>query len=239
MKNILNVLKNSLPRYSLTQPSTGKLLTYRPFTVKEEKSLLIAKDTGNYIDFLLTIAGMVDACFSDSGIKAKNLPIFDIEYLFLKLREKSVSEVVSISFNCPSTGERIKNAEVNLDELEVKIQDNPKIITISPDIIVNMRYPTYEFLIESAGKTPDGNVDLFDMVLFSIESIQTPSELITHDSMSNEFLKEFIDNLTRSQYEMILNFFIKSPRLEHEVHYKTEDGIERKIILKGLRDFFH
>lgn len=240
MHNVLNILKNSLPRYTISQPSTDKLLTYRPFTVKEEKSLLVAKDTGSYVDFLSTISTIVDGCYSNSNtiINSLKLPIFDVEYMFLKLREKSISETVNISFTCPATNERIKNIEVRLDQITVKKQENSKNIKISNDIIVNMRYPTYEFLIESAARNENGNVDLFEMVLYSIDSIETPDEIIQHDSMTSDFLKEFIDNLTREQYELILNFFVKLPKIEHEVKYLTQDGVERKIVLKGIRDFF-
>lgn len=235
MKNIIDVLKNSLPKYSIKQPSSNVLLMYRPFTVKEEKSLLVAKDTGTYTDFLLTISDIISNCYN---IDAKKLPIFDVEYMFLKLREKSVSETVLISFDCPETGERIKNIEVRLNEIEIKKQDNSKSIKISEDIIVNLRYPTFEFLIENTDKNENGNIDLYDMVLYSIESIQTPSEIVSNESLSKQSLNDFIENLTRSQYELILNFFIKAPKIEHEVYYTTEDGIERKIILKGIRDFF-
>jgi len=236
MKDIINVLKNSLPKYSIKQPSSqDTILIYRPFTVKEEKSLLLSKDTGSYTDFLITISELISACYN---IDAKKLPIFDVEYMFLKLREKSVSETVVISFDCPTTGERIKNIEVRLNEIEVKKQENSKNIKLSNELIVNMRYPTFEFLIENTTKSNNGNIDLYDMVLYSIESIQTPDELITNESLSSSLLNEFIENLTRTQYELILNFFLKAPKIEHEVYYTTKDGMERKIILRGIRDFF-
>jgi hypothetical protein len=205
--------------------------------VKEEKSLLVAKDTGSYTDFLITISDIIDACYDN--INSKKLPIFDVEYLFLKLREKSVSESVIISFDCPVTGEKIKDIEIRLDQIQIKKQENLKNIKISNELIINLRYPTYEFLIENTAKNENGNVDLYDMVLYSIESIQTPEEIITNESLSTETLNEFIDNLTRNQYEQILNFFIKAPKIEHEVPYTTNDGIERTIVLKGIRDFFH
>jgi hypothetical protein len=238
MSNIINLLKTSSPKYSTIQPSTGKLLSYRPFNVKEEKALLLAKNTGSYTDFLLTISNIVDSCF-DSSIDSKKLPVFDVEYMFLKLREKSVSEVVNISFTCPETNEKIKNVEVYLTEIMVSQGQSSKTIKISNDIIVNMRYPSYEFLIENSANSIEGNIDLFDMVLYSIESIQTPSELLSNEMLTKEFLNEFIENLTRQQYQMILDFFVNAPKIEHEVKYLTSDGNERKIVLRGIKDFFH
>ena len=237
MNKILNLLKSSSPRYNLVQPSTGKILEYRPFNVREEKSLLVAKNTSSYSDFLLTIADIIDNCFGHK-IESKKLPIFDVEYLFLKLREKSVSEIVNIGFTCPNTKEKIKIVPVYLNEIEVKKQKNDFNIKVSDEIIVKMKYPTFEFLIENTISNESNNIDLFDMVLNSIESIQTPDEIITNESLNNEFLKEFIDSLTRQQYQLILDFFVKSPKIEHAVKYTTSDDQVRTIILRGIRDFF-
>jgi len=237
MNNIINTLKNSLPKYALTLPSTEKTITFRPFTVKEEKSLILGKETGSYTDFLLTISNIIDNCFGESKINSKKLPIFDIEYMFLKLRAKSVSELINVSFICPITQERVK-ADVNIDEIKIKKQKVNNKIKITDEIIVNMRYPTLEFLIENTFKTNQDKIDLFEMVIGSIESIETPTELVTYQSFNKEFLLNFIDSLTKQQYELILDFFVKSPKIEHEVKYKTEDGTERTIIFRGIRDFF-
>lgn len=238
MNTIISNLKKSLPRYNTKQPSTEKLLTYRPFTVKEEKALLLSKNTGSYSDFLSTIANVVEECYSDNNINAKKMSIFDVEYLFLKLREKSVSEIVNVSFTCPYTKEKIKNVEIRLDKIEIKKIDNPKQIKLADNLVLNMRYPTFEFLIESTQSSSDGNVDLFDMVLHSIESIQTPDEIITSKDLTKENLNEFIDNLTRQQYEKILDFHTKIPKIEYEIKYITQDAVVRSIVFKGLRDFF-
>ena len=237
MNDIIATLKSSYPKYIAKQPSTGKNLSYRPFTVKEEKALLVAKDTGNYSDFLVTITDIIDNCFSDNAIKinSKKLPIFDVEYMFLKIREKSVSEVINVSFVCPETKEKIK-VDVFIPHIEVKVEENNKNIKISDELIVNMKYPSFEYLIENAIQNNDGNIDLFDMVLSSIESVQTKTELIT--DLNKQTLKEFIDSLTKQQYQLILNFFVKIPKIEHSVPYITSDGTQRKITFKGIRDFF-
>lgn len=221
----------------MIQPSSGKLLSYRPFNVREEKALLLAKNTGSYTDFLLTISSVIDSCF-DFNTTSKKLTVFDVEYMFLKLREKSVSEIVNISFTCPETNESIKNVEVYLNEITVTPGNTNTEIKLTNDIIINMRYPSYEFLIENSASSDTGNIDLFDMVLYSIESIQTQSELITNEALSKEFLTEFIDTLTRQQYQLILDFFVTAPKIEYEVKYVPSDGVERKIVLRGIKDFF-
>lgn len=237
MTDLISNLKSSYPKFTLTQPSTGKTIYYRPFTVKEEKSLILGKELGKYADFLLTITDIVDNCFSDGNIKinSKNLPIFDVEYMFLKIREKSISEIIKISFVCPTTKQTIKS-QINIMDIQIKKQDNPRNIKISDDIIVNMKYPSFEYLIENATSNEEGNIDVFDMVLSSIDSIQTKDGILT--DLNKQTLNEFVDNLTKQQYQKILDFFVKSPKIEHTVKYVTDDGVEREITFRGIKDFF-
>jgi hypothetical protein len=238
MSDIITILKSSYPKYNTKQPSTNKTLNYRPFTVREERALLLSKDTGRYSDFLSTITEIVDQCFSDNPVKinSRKLPIFDVEYMFLKIRQKSVSEVIKVSFVCPETKEKI-NIEINIEDIEVNTSpENNKNIKLSNDLIVNMKYPPFEYLIENSFKNDEGNIDLFDMVLSSIESIQTKDQLI--QDIPKETINEFIEGLTKQQYQKILNFFVKIPKLEHSVPYKTSDGVERKITFRGIKDFF-
>lgn len=237
MNNLISNLKNSYPRFAIKQPSTDKTLNYRPFTVKEEKSLVLSKELGKYSDFLITICDVVDNCFSkdDFKINSRKLPIFDVEYMFLKIREKSVSEIVKVSFVCPATKEIIKT-EINIPDIQVRTSENSKQIKISDDIIVNMKYPDFEYLIENAVVNENQNIDFFDMVLSCIESIQTQNEIL--DNLSKKFALEFIENLTKEQYQKILNFFVNSPKIEHTIKYKTTDGIEREMTFRGIRDFF-
>lgn len=226
-------MKTSLPLYKLKQPSTGKNVSYRPFTVREEKNIIIANQTGSYEDFLLTLTDVIDNCF-DLPQPAKTLPIFDIEYFFIKLRCKSVGEILEPTIICPVTGEKVK-IELNLDEIEPKLNvDHVKQIKLSENLLVNMKYPTVENFIKREDKT----IDYFDLLLESIETIETDSELIETKTQPNEYLVEFVDLLTSDQYKKLIQFFKTSPKLEKEINYQTSDGIARTIILRGLRDFF-
>jgi hypothetical protein len=226
-------MKNSLPRYNLVQPSTKEIITYRPFTVKEEKTLLIANQTGSYEDFLSTLAEILDNCF-ELPVASKKLPIFDIEYFFLKLRSKSVGEIVETTIICPVTKEKVKIV-LNLDSIEPTFnQEHKQKINISDDMIVTMRYPSLENLIKKTSKKND----YFDLLLGCIHSIETKKELIESANTSKEDLEEFINLLTSEQYKNLINFFKTSPKLETTINYRTSDGIERKILLRGLKDFF-
>jgi hypothetical protein len=233
MKKLLDSMRDSLPRYTLTQPSTGKVVTYRPFTVREEKTLLIANQTGSYEDFLSTLAEIIDNCF-DLDMTCKKLPIFDIEYFFLKLRSKSIGEIVEPTIICPQTQEKIK-ISLNLDTIEpVHSPDHTNKILVSPNIIVQMNYPSLENAIKRSSK----KTDYYDLVLECIQSIQTQKELIEANNASQEELEEFINLLTSEQYKKLINFFKTCPRLEKEIKYKTSKNTETTLILKGLRDFF-
>lgn len=233
MKELLDSMRNSLPRYNLIHPSTGKVVTYRPFTVKEEKTLLMANQTGSYEDFLSTLAEIIDNCF-ELPVPSKKLPIFDIEYFFLKLRCKSVGEIIEPTITCPVTNEKIKLI-LNIEEIEpITDPTHSKEIEIGPRLIVKMKYPSLENLI----KRTSSKIDYFDLLLECISTIQTKDELIEASTSSRLELEEFIELLTSDQYKKLISFFKTSPKLEKEIKYTTKDDIQRVIILRGLRDFF-
>lgn len=230
MREFLNDLKNSLPKYKTIQPSTKKKVTYRPFTVKEEKALLIANSTGNNQDFLTTLGSVIESCFNIEN--ANTLPIFDVEYFFLKLRCKSIGELIEPIIICPVTNEKI-SIYLNIEEIE-PIYDNNHSCEINLDnFIVKMRYPT---LIDFIDKKE--NEDYYDMMIKCIESIQTQKELIETKNATEEEIKEFVDLLTKAQFNKLIDFFKTMPKIEKQLVYKTSDGIERKLLLKGIRDFF-
>jgi len=230
MQTVLNMMKNSLPRYVTIQPSTGKKVTFRPFTVKEEKYLLMTKQTGEYADLLATIANIIDSCF-ELGQEAKKLPIFDIEYFFLKLRSKSIGEIVEPTIVCPYTDEKIK-LSLNIDDIQPVVKHTNFNIRLNENIIVNMKYPTLDILLKNS------DADLYDVTLNCIESIETIDEKIENSDISKKEFLEFIDLMTNEQFKKIIEFIKNVPTLEKEISYITSDGVERKIRLKGIKDFF-
>ena len=233
MRELLDNMKNSLPKYNIVQPSTGKIVTFRPFTVREEKALIIANQTGSYEDFLSTLSDIIDNCFNLT-VSAKKLPIFDVEFFFLKLRSKSVGEIIEPTITCPATGEKIK-ISVNLDTVEpITNPLHSREILIASNILVKMNYPSLDNLI----KRSNVKTDYFDLLLECIQSIETNSQIIETGTASIEEMKEFIELLTSEQYKKLIDFFKTCPRLEQMISYTISDGTKREILLKGLRDFF-
>lgn len=231
MKEFLDYMKKSLPRYSTTQPSTGKLVEFTPFTVKEEKSLLISNSTGNREDFLLTIASIIDSCFRlEDG--AENLPIFDVEYFFIKLRCKSIGEIIESTIVCPYTSEKI-NITLNLEDIHPEYFDGHTAKINLDNMIVTMRYPTLIDFVKKKEKE-----DYYDMLLKCIKSIETSKELIETKNCSEQNIKDFVDLLTKQQFIKLIEFFKTMPKIQKEIKYETSDGVVREIVLRGIRDFF-
>lgn len=231
MSNLINMLKTTLPKYVTEQPSTRKKIKFRPFTVREEKILLMSNQTGTYEDFLFTLSDVINNCF-ELNTDSKKLPIFDIEYFFLVLRSKSIGEIIEPTVICPVTQEKI-NLTINLDEIK-PIYDNThnREFVINNEIKITMRYPSIEYM---ALEKPE---DYYEILIDCIDKIETKDEIIEYTNTSRELLKEFVDNLTQIQFQKMIDFLKTMPKLEKEIKYKTSDGVERSLTLKGLQDFF-
>tara|TARA_R100001015_G_C4633760_1_gene199161 strand:+ start:2574 stop:3293 length:720 start_codon:yes stop_codon:yes gene_type:complete len=238
MNTISSLLLEKTPKYDVTIPSTGEKTRFRPFLVKEEKILLIAQNTQSKNDIMLAIKDIIESCV-ESVNDASVLPIFDIEYLFVQIRSKSVGEVVDPIIICPHTGEKIE-CSVNLEEIELKrTESHTNSIKISDDVIVNMKYPSIRILEKFGGDIDTTNSsDFYDMILHCIDSVETKEAKESADEIGTEELSKFVDAMTKKQFDAILNFFVTSPRLEHKVNYTTNDGVDREIVLSGLGDFF-
>lgn len=233
MKSLIDNMIKSLPKYKLKQPSNKKTIMFRPFVVKEEKTLYISNETGTHEDFLATLGNIIDSCF-ELKTEAKNLPIFDIEYFFLKLRCKSLGEIANPTIICPYTGEKIK-VEINLDEIEpVYSKDHTTEIVLDSSIKIKMKYPTLDYFIEAERNFKD----YYELIIDCIESIETKEEIIESKNTSREQIQEFVDVMRKEQFEKLISFIKTMPRIEKKLQYKTSDGETREIILKGLKDFF-
>lgn len=232
---LTDIIKQTLPKYSETIPSTNKKIWFRPFLVKEEKVLLMVQETGSEKEILKAIKEIVENCFSikDSG----EIPIFDLEYLFLKLRSKSVAEIVEPILICPETGEKIK-LNINLDEIKVKsFKKHSNKIKLNEEIFIHMKYPTLNMFIEK--ETSDMSLmDFYELAVNCVDFIETPNERIDCVGKEKNEIKEFIDNLTKDQFDKIIDFFATMPRIEQEIQYETTDKVKRKVVLRGIRDFF-
>lgn len=230
MENLLDYMKQTLPKYVIVQPSTQKKIKFTPFTVKDEKSLLMSNSTGSKEDFLTTIGNVIESCFSIKNID--QIPIFDIEYFFIKLRCKSVGEIIETTIICPYTSEKI-NISLNLDEIEPVYFDNHTTKIKFDNMLITMRYPTLNDFIS---KTQDE--DYYDLLTKCIETIETPKEIIETKNYSHDNLKSFLDLLTKQQFNKLLDFFKTMPKIQKKIEYQTSDGVKRELILRGIRDFF-
>tara|TARA_R100000008_G_scaffold86840_1_gene81984 strand:- start:4 stop:717 length:714 start_codon:yes stop_codon:yes gene_type:complete len=236
MSSLSTILKSSVPRYTIKQPSTNKPIEFRPFLVKEEKVLLQAQETaGGETSMLVAIKGVIESCFSISN--AGKLPIFDIEYMFINLRAKSVGEVVNPTIMCPYTGEEVCIV-INLSD--IKVNTHPKHtnkIDLAENVLLEMSYPSINILAER-DIDYDDPLSFYDLIVDCIKTIETEEETINTQELSRNEVQQFVDNMTKDQFDKVLDFFLTAPKLEHTVEYETSDGETREVVLSGLSDFF-
>jgi hypothetical protein len=221
------------PTYRITIPSTQKEVNFRPFTVQEEKLLLMAKNSEKTEDIINTVKQVIQNCIIEP-IDVEKLAIFDIEYIFIKLRSKSVGEIVDLDYNDPETDENIK-FKINLDDIEVKRNDeHTNKFTLFENIGVVMRYPTLEEVktVEDNGK----DEAVFTMLIKCIDQIY--DEETVYSDYNEKELDEFINTLPMESMGAIQKFFETMPSVEHTVKLKNKKGETKEVVLKGINSFF-
>jgi len=231
----------NVAKYELTLPSQQKTINYRPFLVKEEKILLMAMESGESKEMMSAIKEIVKSC-TFGEMLAENYPMFDIEYVFLQIRAKSVGEVAKIKVLCPDDGETYADIEVDLSKIEVFVDDDhtPNIV-IDEDrkLGVTMKYPT---LKDIDGETLTGEVNIektYKMIENSIESIYEGEEVHLAKDIERKELTEFLENLTAEQMKKLTTFYNSMPRLEHKVQVTNpKTKVESEVTIKGLASFF-
>ena len=229
----LPILNN--PVYTLELPSTGEEIEFRPFLVKEQKSLMIAEQSNNEKIINKTIVELIHNCTFEK-IDAKKLPIFHVEMILLKLRSKSVGETAEVIVTCPDDGETKVPVKVNLDEINVAITDeHTNEINITDDIKIVMRYPTLEDV--KVRKTDDASI-MFDMIHTSIDEVHNGDEIITRVDMTDKELTDFIDSMNTQQLESIMNFFNTMPKLRHVLEVENPKTKKKnEVLIEGLNNF--
>ena len=224
------------PTYELTVPSTKEKITYRPFLVKEEKILLTAMETGGEQDMVLALKQIVNNCLL-SEIDIDHLATFDLEYIFLNLRSKSVGEVATVNITCPDDEETQVPVEIPLDEVEVTFPEgHSNKVELTDTIGLTMKYPDFTL----ASETRESNTEyLFDMIKGCIAQITEGETIHERVDFNEKELDTFLDSLSTKQLEGVQNFFETMPKLSHEItvtNPKTKK--ENKITLEGLDAFF-
>ena len=231
--------KIEYPIFSLVQPSTQKSINFRPFTVKEEKILLIAEESQDSKDKLRAMRQIVSNCCIDLEEDVSNLPSFDIEYIFIKIRAKSVSNEVLLGFKDEEDG-KVYEFEVDLDNIQVRFNENHKSdIKLNDKYGIVMKYPTYEMLENL--NIEDSEFPTLEIaakcisLLYDLEN----DNVFDMSEYSKEEILEFLSSLLRSEFnDIILTFFQTMPTLSHEIKYTNSLGTERIIILNSVSDFF-
>ena len=234
--------KIATPTYELELPSTGETIQYRPFLVKEEKLLVLALESENTKEITTAIKNVIKSCIFTKGIKVESLPTFDIEYLFLNIRGKSVGEEIEVNIICPDDGETYVLTKINIDDIQVqKKEEHTNKIKVDSSIVMEMRYPSLEQFIKSNFDfNSDSSMDQsFDLVAACVDKIYNEDEVWASADVTKKELIEFLEQMNSSQFKEIEKFFETMPKLSHEVKIKNpKTEVESTVVLEGLSSFF-
>ena len=236
--------KIATPSYELELPSTGKTIQYRPFLVKEEKLLVIALESEDIKQITNAIKAVIRSCILTKGIKVETLPTFDIEYLFLNIRGKSVGEDISVNLTCPDDNETQVTVDVNLDDIKVeKSNDHTNQIKLDTNLMMELKYPSLNEFIKNNFDPNDTSKNpmeqSFDLVGSCIDKIYNQDEVWAAADCTKKEISDFLDSMNSSQFKEVENFFESMPKLSHTVKITNPNTkVESDIVLEGLASFF-
>jgi citrate lyase gamma subunit len=238
----MSLPKIDAPTYELTLPSSDRKIKYRPFLVKEEKLLIIAMESENMHDIANAIKQVLENCILTRGIKIEKLSTFDIEYLFLNVRGKSVGESVEVLLTCPDDGETQVATTIALSDIRVqKDPEHTNIIKLNDEFSLKMRYPSLEeFVKENFDAEGIGQIEQsFEMIAKCIEQVYNEEESWAASDHTTEEMVEFVEGLGSSAFKEIEKFFTTMPKLTHTVKIKNPNtGVVSDVIVEGLASFF-
>ena len=234
--------KIAAPTYELELPSTGETIQYRPFLVKEEKLLVIALESEDTKQITTAIKTVIKNCILTKGIKVESLPTFDIEYLFLNIRGKSVGEELDVNIICPDDGRTEVSVMINLEDIEVQKNDeHEKKIKIDDSIMIEMKYPSLDQFIKNNFDFNKRNAmdQSFELIASCIGTIFTEDEAWSTADCSKKEITEFLESMNSSQFKGIEKFFETMPKLSHKVEVRNpKTKVESEVVLEGLASFF-
>ena len=229
------------PTYELVLPSSNKKIKYRPFLVKEEKVLIIALESQDQKQIANAVKSIITSCILSRGIKVEKLSTFDIEYLFLNIRGKSVGEDIEVMVTCPDDGKTQVPMSINIDSIQVKKSDehNPD-IKLDEQFTLRMRYPSLSEFIKSNFTMEDMKVDdTFELIASCVDQVYSEEESWTQEDCTKKELVDFIEQLNSSQFKQIEKFFDTMPKLSHKVKVTNPNTkVESEIKIEGLQSFF-
>ena len=236
--------KIATPSYELELPSTGKTIQYRPFLVKEEKLLVIALESEDTKQITNAIKAVIKSCVLTKGVKVEALPTFDIEFLFLNIRGKSVGENIDLKLVCPDDEKTEVSVSINLDDIKVqKLEGHTKQIKLDDNLMMELKYPSLNEFIKNNfdpnDKSKNPMDQSFDLIGSCIDKIYNEDEVWVADDCSKKEINEFLDSMNSNQFKEVEKFFETMPKLSHTVKvYNPTTKVETDVVLEGLASFF-
>lgn len=234
--------KIATPTYELELPSTGQAIQYRPFLVKEEKLLVLALESENTKEITTAIKNVIKSCIQTKGIKVEALPTFDIEYLFLNIRGKSVGEEIEVNVMCPDDGETYVPVKINIDDIQVqKKEEHSNKIKLDDRLMMEMKYPSLdEFIKSNFDFSAENSMDQsFDLVASCVDKIYNEEEVWVAADCTKKEVHEFLEQMNSAQFKEIEKFFETMPKLSHEIKVTNPNTkVESTVVLEGLSSFF-
>ena len=228
------------PTYELTLPSNGKKISYRPFLVKEEKILILAIESDSLKEISRSIKDILKNCILTKGVKVDELPTFDIEYLFLNIRSRSIGESIELVVTCPDDGETKVNTTIYIDEIEVKKnKEHSTDIKIDDTYTMRMKYPSLDEFIDENFNFEGQSDNSFDIIASCIDMVFSEEEAWEAKDCTKKELIEFVEQMNSSQFKEIEKFFDTMPQLSHEIEVQNpKTKVKSTVTLEGLASFF-
>ena len=234
--------KIATPTYSMVLPSLEKEINYRPFLVKEEKLLVLALESEDTKQITQAIKAVLKSCVQTKGIKVETLPTFDIEFLFLNIRGKSVGEQIDVNVICPDDEKTSVKVVIDLDDIKIqKTEGHTNKIELDKNLMMELKYPSLDEFIKNNFDFKDENAmdQSFRLIASCIDKIYTDEEVWAAGDCTRKEITEFLESMNSQQFKKIEGFFSTMPKLSHTIKVKNpETKVESEVVLEGLASFF-
>ena len=234
--------KIATPTYELELPSTGKTIQYRPFLVKEEKLLVIALESEDTKQITTAIKAVLRNCILTKGVKVEALPTFDIEFLFLNIRGKSVGEHIDVNVICPDDEKTSVKVVIDLDDIKVqKTESHTNKVQLDKNLMMELKYPSLDEFIKNNFDFKDENAmeQSFKLIASCIDKIYNEEEVWVAEDCTKKEITEFLESMNSQQFKKIEEFFTSMPKLSHTIKVKNPNTkVESEVVLEGLASFF-
>ena len=238
----MHLPKIATPTYSMVLPSTEKEISYRPFLVKEEKLLVLALESEDTKQITTAIKAVLKSCIQTKGVKVELLPTFDIEYLFLNIRGKSVGESIDVNIICPDDEKTSVKVVIDLDDIQVKkTEGHSNKVKLDNTLMMELKYPSLDEFIKNNFDFKDENAmeQSFKLIAASIDKIYNEEEVWVAADCTKKEITEFLESMNSQQFKKIEEFFTTMPKLSHTIKVTNPNTkVESEVVLEGLASFF-